>query len=507
MIPCVKLLIGKDQMMRDFKKILIASLSMLFCLGYLGCNDDANSENDVDSDSGSDTAGGTETDTGTETGSVTGDETDPSTVQETDSNTNTGSDTNTETGSDTGSDTGTDSDTTAAQWENLPKAEPNLPNVDAFTSDGTTISEAVNQFGLNLFARLDAEDDGNIFISPFSISSALAMAWNGSVAPVEPEMRDVLSYGDLEVETIRQGYQNLAGGLLGLSDQTVLEIANALWYRADIQLRPEYVTEATDYFGVHVNQLHGDPLVATQQVNSWVNEMTHSLIPQIVPADSPFSGDTAAVLANTIYFKGEWQTKFDSSYTADKNFTTSNGVVLATMMRRPDAYLPYFEDDTLQMVRLPYKGEEFAMTAVLPREGTTVDALLATLDGTTWQQWQTDLQPRSGTVGFPKFKMEYKSQLKTPLIEMGMPSAFDFTSGWDRMVPDHVMGISRVLHSTSLDINEEGTEAAGATVIEYADSAAMDPFSISFDKPFLLFIHDTETNTILFMGRIENPTE
>ncbi|MBN2530226.1 MAG: serpin family protein [Deltaproteobacteria bacterium] len=478
--------------MRGFGKTVLAGLSVFICLA---CNDGSDSENNLESDSGSDT--------GQETGSVTGDETDASTGQ-------TDSETVTETDSDTVSDsdsvTDSDSDTVFAQWENLPQAAPNLPVVDEFSSEGATISDAVNRFGLHLFAKLDAEESGNIFISPFSISSALAMAWNGSVAPVEPEMRNVLSYEDLEVPAIQKGYQNLAGGLPGLSDQVILEIANALWYRNDIVLRPEYITEATNYFGVYVNQLHGDPLVATQQVNAWVNDKTHGLIPQIVPANAPFTGDTAAVLANTVYFKGEWRTKFDSNYTSQKEFTTLSGAVQATMMRRPDAYLPYFENDTLQMVRLPYKGEEFAMTAVLPKEGASVDDILKTLDADAWQQWQIDLQPRSGTVGFPKFKMSYKSMLNTPLIEMGMPTAFDFTSGWDKMVPDHVMGISRVMHNTSLDINEEGTEAAGATVIEYTDSAAMDPFDIFFNKPFLVFIHDTETNTILFMGRIEDPT-
>ena len=410
--------------------------------------------------------------------------------------------TETETDTTTGSDT-------EDPWAELMSAPANLPEVSAFDNDGETISSAVNQFGLNIFAQLDSEEDGNIFISPMSISTALAMAWNGSVSSVEEEMRSVLEFGEMTSDTIRAGYQNLVGGLLGMNGECTLEVANALWYRHDIKpkLNDVYIEEATDYFGVAVNELHGDPLLATDQVNGWVSDQTHGLIPELVPPEEPFSGDTAVVLANAIYFKGEWKTVFDSELTGEADFITAGSTTVdTTMMRRPDAYLPYYEDDGVQMVRMGYVGEDFAMTAVLPKSDTSVDDVLETLDAAKWQEWQAQMTAREGAIAFPKFTMGYKKRLNSALIALGMPSAFQFSSGFDRMVSNHPLEISRVLHQTTLEVNEKGTEASGVTIVEYMDSAPMDPFSIAFNHPFLVFIHDTRTNTILFMGRVENPT-
>ncbi len=380
-----------------------------------------------------------------------------------------------------------------------------------------SIVAANNLFALDLYSRLagDPKNSGeNLFFSPFSISSALAITYEGARGDTASEIREVF-YFPADSEGMRAGYQAIIGGINNGSSAYQLRTANALWAEQTYPFLPAYILVADEVYGARATNLDfiTKPDDSRVTINKWVEEQTNEKIRDLLPAGS-INSLTRLVITNAVYFKGTWEKQFDEKETSIQDFRTSDGTILpVAMMQRTDtnATYGYMETGDLQVLLMPYEsdsGKHLSMMILLPKDGD-----LADLEGSLSAKWLKGLQQNLTTqrvmVYFPKFTMETKYTLPATLSAMGMPTAFTADADLSGMDGTRNLFIGDVIHQAFVDVNEEGTEAAAATaVVIQRAMAPAGPLPVPVfraDHPFLFLIQDDETGLILFMGRVELP--
>lgn len=382
---------------------------------------------------------------------------------------------------------------------------------------GKNVVDANNQFAFDLFSDLDnnpADTGKNVFFSPFSISDALALAYEGARGTTADQIQSVFHYpGDNS--TRRSEYSAIITGLNEAGSGYTLRTANALWAEKTYPFLPEFTRIAQDYYGADTTNLdfinHAED--SRKQINGWVETRTDDKIRDLLPAGS-VGPDTKLVITNAIYFKGTWVKQFDTDQTKqDQFFVTSGTSVDVQMMQRTDkdAIFNYAETSKFQALELPYthnSGKELSMLVVLPK-GESLTAVENSLAGNGLSDLEARLTPQQVIVGFPKFRLETEYSLAKDLKAMGMPVAFSGNADFSGMDGTGNLVISDVIHKAYIDVNEEGTEAAAATgVTMYGDamSDTVNPVPVFYaNHPFIFFIQDKDTGAILFMGRVINP--
>jgi serpin B len=373
-----------------------------------------------------------------------------------------------------------------------------VPSADDSGSTTQGVSDVVegnNQFAFDLYNYVD---DGNVFYSPYSISTALAMTYEGANGNTAAQMAEVMHYPD----DMKNDYAFLYNAF-NVNEDYKLYTANALWMQEDYGFLPDYVDTVMNYYGGEANYVDyvTNANGATDEINDWVEDKTNNKIKDIIP-DGQLNELTRLVLTNAIYFKGDWLKEFEKSNTYDANFYLDDGsTTTVDMMRNSEEEFGYYENDDVQVLEMLYEGEELSMLVVLPKEG---DVEL-TLDN--FEEWRNGLVEQDVNVYFPKFTFETKYFMKETLIEMGMEDAFSETladfSGMDGT--DDLL-IDQVIHQAFVEVDEKGTEAAAATAVIMRLEAAVQMTEFKADHPFMFFIQDKETGTILFMGNVEDPS-
>ena len=395
-----------------------------------------------------------------------------------------------------------------------------------------------NAFALDFYHRLSDDSDGNLFFSPYSISLALAMTY-AAAGETAVQMADALHF-DLPPDRLHPTFNGLDQDLLAANRPAAseaakwpeLNIANALWGQEGYQFRPEFLDTLAENYGAGLSQLDFTQPEGRQEsaeiINGWVSEETNGKIPTIVsPAhfgscDPPPRDCTRLVLTNAIYFKGLWAEdyEFDEKDTEDDFFNLSDGSKLKVPMMNQKRELRYAEGENYQAVQLPYQGHRLAMSIFLPAPGkfdeftTNLDPETISGVGFSWNKRVVDLT-------MPRFEMEKSVDAKGVLQKLGMADAFnpapgvaDFSGMADfssPTSPDPGLYIRDVLHKAFVEVNEKGTEAAAATAVIMASPASMPPTPLppvvmDVDRPFLFLIRDTRTDTILFLGRVADPS-
>jgi serpin B len=385
--------------------------------------------------------------------------------------------------------------------------EPTEP-LRSLSSSEVKLVEADNSFGLKLFKEINAEEaDSNVFISPLSISMALGMTYNGARGITEEAMRTTLGFGDLSMDEINQSYKSLIELLRGIDTDVEFNIANSIWYNNDRTFEQDFFNRCSNYFDARVSGLdfsQGDAVKDT--INNWVEENTNGRIKDILDR---VSQDAVMYLVNAIYFYGTWTYQFDEEDTKDAPFYLPGGSTKNCKMMEVKSKFKYFEDSELQAIDIPYGNGNYSMTVVLPKEGANIELLIAGLTQSQWNEWMNGFSEDSVNLFFPKLKMEYKidSVLKTVLTDMGMGIAFDrYAADFTGMYKPGEIFISRVIHKTFLKVDEEGTEAAAATVVEMELTCIPDGCpTMRVDRPFIFAIRENHSGTILFIGKIVEP--
>ncbi|MDQ7825310.1 MAG: serpin family protein [Candidatus Eremiobacteraeota bacterium] len=375
----------------------------------------------------------------------------------------------------------------------------------AMTQDGACqgseadLASRYSGFGFNLYPEvLKAEKGKNVFISPASIAIALAMTYNGAARETQSEMADVLGLKGLGIDKVNEENRKLLDDLRKADPSVTLEIANSLWARKGLTLKPEFVKRNKEFFGAEVS----NELVASA-INAWVSKSTKGKITSIIDR---IENDVILILVNAIYFKGTWTAKFDKALTKPMDFATARGAKKVPMMMQKGKYL-YYSDRAFQAVALPYGNKRFFMYVFLPSEQSTLGEFHGALTFENWSEWTHSLKSAQGTLFIPRFKCEYSTALNDSLKALGMKKAFGANADFSEMVSGKAF-ISKVIHKTFVEVNEEGTEAAAVTAVLVARGAPMGeekPFVFKADRPFFFAIVDRKTQMPLFMGSIVNP--
>lgn len=363
----------------------------------------------------------------------------------------------------------------------------------------------VNDFASDLYAKLRSES-GNVFLSPYSISTALAMTAAGAKGNTLAQMQQVLHLPANAAEA-DAAYQHVAGSLARADKSIQLAVANALWAQKGYPWSPDYTARVKKTFKAEIRDVDytADPEACRKTINTWVEKQTKDKIKDLMP-DGSIDRLTRLVLTNAIYFKGDWLTAFEKKFTKDQPFTMTDGSKKDVPLMYRSGRIDYFANDDVTVIRLPYKGSEVSFIGVLPEKP---DAFARMDEGYTAKQfdgWVAGLRPQSDVkVWLPRFKIETRYILNDTLSAMGMPDAFSPKADFGGMVTTaSELVISIVVHKAFVDVNEEGTEAAAATGVAVALAAApvqVKPKVFRADRPFLFALRHEPTKTILFMGR------
>ena len=370
------------------------------------------------------------------------------------------------------------------------------------------VGEMINAFAGDLYAKLRSEK-GNVFFSPFSISTALGMTATGAKGETLSQMQKVLHL-PAETATVDARF---AGLMLALSNPKTgyqLTTANAIWAQNGFPWREEFKTRVSKYgAGLRDAEFAAQPDAERLKVNKWVEEQTKDKIKELL-ASGTVDATTRMILVNAIYFKGDWVSAFDKKATKPAPFTATDGTKTdAPLMFRKGTFSLY-EGDGVQVLSMPYKGNDLSMIVALPTKIDGLPALEAKLDAKIFESWTKKLSPTNDVmVSFPKFKTETNYSLGKTLIDMGMSNAFDKVAadfGGMHSAPDKLY-LSLVVHKAFVDINEEGTEAAAATavVMSRAPSPVTQTKTFRADHPFVFAIRHVASGAILFLGRVEKP--
>jgi serpin B len=386
-------------------------------------------------------------------------------------------------------------------------ANPNHSKAVAITPPNNQIDvdarlvAANTKFGFNLFNTLSKQQPNkNIFISPTSVALALSMAYNGVSGETKQEMTKVLEFTGMTPQEINAANQALQNSFQKVDPNVQVLIANSLWAQQGFSFKPEFLQTNQEYYQANVTELDFINPQALTIINNWVSQKTQGKIEKIVDKISP--GDVL-FLINAIYFKGNWQTPFDKSQTANKTFSLTDGSSKQHPMMSQEGIYGFYETDIFQAVSLPYGKEgALAMYIFLPNSNSNLATFLQQLTPENWNQWMEEFSGEPGIIEIPRFKIEYKVELKSTLKALGMAGIFDISKAdFSAMTDDNVV-VDSVKHKTFVEVNEEGTEAAAVTSVELIRSL---PFQMNVNRPFFCAIRDNTTGTILFMGTIVDP--
>lgn len=399
-----------------------------------------------------------------------------------------------------------------------PELASDLPRADVSAdaeNDLEQLAAANREFALDLYHQLQS-GAGNLFYSPYSISSALAMTYAGAEGQTAEEMAAVFHFL-LEEDRLHPAFNALGQYLESLADQELpddmgepfqLNIANAIWGQKDFHFESEFLDTLAVHYGAGLRLLDfiQSPDESRVTINDWVSDETKERIQDLIP-EGAIQSDTRLVLSNAIYFKAAWLETFEESLTEDGIFYGLGGEEIITPMMSlgSDASLPYYLGDGFQAVQLPYVGGQVAMLVLVPDEGE-FSAFEEDLNPEILDLIIENLAYQAMYLKFPKYEFESEVSLAAILAQMGMPSAFSGSADFSGMTGDKDLFISDVFHKAFVSVDEEGTEAAAATAVLMALTAApQDPLHMVVDRPFLFLIRDVQTNTILFMGRVVEP--
>ena len=375
-------------------------------------------------------------------------------------------------------------------------------------------SRLINTFSFALYEELKG-GDGSLFVSPFSISTCLAMAYGGARGKTARQMADVLGF-PLDQNYLLEALGNLLKDLSDDTEERAYQflVANAMWGQKGYPFSPKYIELLAVKYGSEINAVDFEtqPEVTCQAINQWVRENTQNKITNII---QPLQLDplTRLLLTNAVYFKGKWEVPFDEHLTILSPFKMKSGASetaeVDVAMMKQDAWFKYMDNETFQALELPYQGQELSMLILLPREMDGLSDFQTSLTEKNLSSWVRKLQYIDVELTLPKFRFTSEFSVGGLLQTMGMKDAFDqATADFSGIAEGKDLFLWGILHKAFVDVNEEGTEAAAVTGVAMGlaepDLDVPPPKIFCADHPFFFLIRHIASGTILFMGRISD---
>jgi len=365
---------------------------------------------------------------------------------------------------------------------------------------------ANNAFGFDLFSLLLKQDnDKNVFFSPLSIALALEMTYNGAVGATHDAMVKVLKLKGMDHSQLNEAAAELMKTLKSNDPKIELAIANSLWARQGAKFNPAFLERNRKFFDAEVAAIDFASPAAKDTINAWVSKNTKGKIPTIIDR---INAQQAMFLINAVYFKGQWQKKFDPALTTDEPFhLVSGGQKNMPLMSQSGNY-QYYRGEKFQAVSLPYGQGGTNLYLFLPDEGALLNDFLKEVNYEKWEQWMNSFRNMPGDIKIPRFKLDYDRTLNDPLIALGMGVAFTSGADFSGIRAERDLMISEVKHKAIVEVNEEGTEAAAATSVGMVLTSVRrteQRFTFIADRPFLMAIRNQQTGAILFLGTVMEP--
>jgi serpin B len=392
----------------------------------------------------------------------------------------------------------------------LRSKKPRATSPDVAPADLAELVAGNSAFAFDLYQAIRGEED-NLFLSPYSISLALAMTYAGARGDTEQQMADTL-HDSLPQGRLHPAFNALdlelasrAEGAEGQDGRFRLNIANSIWGQTGYSFLPQFLDILAQNYGAGLRVLDfvTEPEDSRVTINNWVSDETEAKIKDLLPPNS-ITPATVLVLTNAIYFNAAWLHPFDEEVTHDGTFNLLDGDQVTVPMMERTAYFGYAEGEGYQAVELPYDGQELSMVILLPEAGR-FEEFTSALDSEAAALIVAGVTPQEVRLTMPRFTYESGFSLKETLAAMGMPAAFaeaDF-SGMDGT---RSLFIDDVFHKAFVAVDEAGTEAAAATAVVVARAAFIRPKAVTVDRPFVFMIRDIDTEAILFLGHVVNPS-
>lgn len=388
-----------------------------------------------------------------------------------------------------------------------PPTKPPKANDTGSTPQGIQeVVKANNQFAFKLYFELVKTETGNVFYSPYSIFSALAMTYEGARGETADEMKTV--FGFPESRILRPNFAAIYNRINEVSKDYELRTGNALWVQKDYPFLEDYLKAVEEYYGgkAAVLDFINEAEKSRQTINTFIEEQTNHKIKDLIPPGS-LDEYTRLILTNAIYFKGDWKIAFNESLTMEEDFWVEpNRAVKVQMMHmHPNETIRfnYAYTEDVQIIELPYKGDNMSMIIMLPRDLKSFEASL-TLEKLN-EYMAVMKEERLDEICLPKFKLDTKYFMRETLSNLGMPTAFSEAADFSGMTGRRDLFISEVIHQAYVKVDEKGTEAAAATAVVMRLTAILETKVFRANRPFIFIIREREAGNILFMGRVVNP--
>ncbi|QDK83511.1 serpin family protein [Spirosoma sp. KCTC 42546] len=365
-------------------------------------------------------------------------------------------------------------------------------------------ADKTSQFAFDISKQVIAEEGQakNVFISPLSLHIALGMILNGANGQTAQEIQKTLKLDAQTLTEANKTYQNLMENLPGVDPEVTLTLANSVWYRNTFSVETPFQDLLKQSFKADVSAQDFNDPATVGKINGWASQKTNGKIPKVLDQIQP---DNVMFLMNALYFKGDWKTQFKAEQTIDSPFKLASGATTTVRMMRLNTELNRAFRPTYTAFELPYGSDKFAMTVLLPAENSTTEALINNLTSTEWTQLQQAMTAGTIDIGLPKFTLNYDIKLNKALSVLGMPTAFTDAADFTNINKQGGLTLSFVKQNTFVAVDETGTEAAAVTT--GGISVTSMPIPTLCNRPFVFVIHEKTTGTILFVGKIADPTK
>lgn len=369
------------------------------------------------------------------------------------------------------------------------------------------IVTADNQFGFELFKKINAslDEPKNTMISPMSVSLALAMLYNGADGETKAQMQKMLHKTGLTPDDLNQSYKDLVAALVSHDPKVELSIANAIYYRNTFDVKSTFVSTNQNYYQAEVEGLDFNNATATlNTVNGWVNTHTKGKIDKIIEQVRP---ETIMYLLNAIYFNGEWKYRFDPKNTFEMPFTKEDNSTIQVPMMMIENPFNYYSNNDFQLLEMPYGSGKYSMLVFLPKDGKTTNDVIALLNPENIEGWLGQMTEVKKEVYLPKFEFKFNDSLVDDLMALSMTDAFNGNANLTGISEEAQLVVSEVMHKTYIKVDERGTEAAAVTGITIDVTSVGPDNSFRADHPFVFAIREKDTQAILFIGKVMDPSK
>ena len=387
--------------------------------------------------------------------------------------------------------------------------EPDLTPKDITLSAAAPVAiQSSNDFGIELFTKVTAEEDKNLMLSPLSASTALTMLLNGCGGDTYSQLQGTLKYpAGMNISEINEAYKSLVSQLLVIDPKVQLALANAIFYRNGFSVKPPFLATMSNDYKATVKGLDFAAPSSLTTINKWASDNTNGKIPEVLSEISEYA---VMFIMNALYFNGDWSYQFDKSMTQELPFLPDGGSATDVPTMKGEVGAKFARDEGFRAIEMPYGQTNFTMVVIVPDE--SLSALYPSFTHQVWDKLCSDLDERQEfgktNVTMPKFKFSYEKYLNNQLKSMGMIDAFSSTDADLSGISNSQIFVSFVKQNTFVEVDEKGTEAAAVTTIGInLTSAGPHSSQFNIDKSFIFAIRERTTNTLLFIGQVINPQE